>query len=154
MEYFQNALMAKKSRKSIKTKYKKSLRRTRLSVDQVQINLMQRNIAKQGSKDLRSYFQMELDTQESGLEMSETGTEFKCGLISRDMKGIGKTIKRMARELSIMLMGMFTQVNGRMIKLMVGANTHMIMGRHMKGSGKKINRMEKVLKLGLMVQNT
>ena len=44
--------------------------------------------------------------------------EFKCGLMARDMKVIGSTIRLVAKENSGMLMGMCSKENGRMTKQM------------------------------------
>lgn len=66
------------------------------------------------------------------------------------MRVIGKMIKRMEKELSIMQMGTFTQGIGRMIRLMAGENILMTMGQLMRENGKKINRMGKARRLGQM----
>jgi hypothetical protein len=47
-------------------------------------------------------------------------------------------------------MGMFTKVNGRLIRPLGSVNTYTMTGLNMWASGKRINNMEKAKKPGLM----
>ncbi len=70
---------------------------------------------------------MELSTPESGRDSNDGTLAFKSGLTSPNMRGTGSRIRPMDMESSTMLMEMCMKVNGRMIRLMVRANTHMLM---------------------------
>lgn len=86
----------------------------------------------------------------NGLMEKEKDSVFRSGLMDQDMSANGKTIKPMAKELSIMLMGMFIKENGLMTKPVVKEPILMKMVQNMLVNGRMTSKMVMVLSNGLM----
>lgn len=79
--------------------------------------------------------------------------EYRFGLMELNMKDNGNIIKLMVRGNSLMLMGIFMMVIGKMIWLVVMEYMFILMVQNMKVNGLMINNVDMVMKYGLMVQN-
>ena len=77
----------------------------------------------------------------------------KFGKMDPSMMANGREIKQTAKELSSMLMEIFTKGNGLMIKLMAMEHINMLTAQLMLVSGLRTSNTELVLKNGQMEQS-
>ena len=95
----------------------------------------------------------EQNTEDNGRVSTDMVGVNKSGKMVHDMKAIGGTTKRMARERSGMCMVINMRDNGEMIKLMVTEYIRILMERNIRVIGKTIYNMDMESNNGLMVRN-
>ena len=93
-------------------------------------------------------------TKVNGLEILDTVSVYKSGLMVLSMKAVGDGIKPMEKESSGMLMAMFLMENGRKIKLTVLVLILMSMVLNMKVSGSTTYNTDKVERFGKLAAVT
>jgi hypothetical protein len=80
-------------------------------------------------------FKMELYIKVSGRVTKGTDMGSNSGQMVQDMKDIGKITKLMAKACFIMLMEIYSKVNGKTIKQMAMVYTNTLMELGMRGTG-------------------
>jgi hypothetical protein len=83
---------------------------------------------------------------------SDTGLEFKCGLMVLDIKVTGLKTKHKVEVLFGILMAICTKENSKTIKATGLVSTHVKTGQSLKACGKTMYSTEKDQLIGLMDQ--
>jgi hypothetical protein len=89
--------------------------------------------------------------KENGVVSLGKDLEDNNGLMDRDMRVTGLTIRLTVLASFTMQMEMFTKESGQTIKQMEKEHTHMLMVLNIKEIGRMISSMAMELRLGLMV---